>query len=467
MDLVAKFWNFCHTLRHEGVDYSDYIEELTYLLFLKIAEERNISTPPGCAWSDLIDPENQNLLQKYNEVLNILSKEKNILGDIFTQPIAKIRNSSTLKKLLTLIDEEKWSEYNEDVLGAMFEGLLEKAANESKKGAGQYFTPRPLIETIVRVMKPDPLESKNFKISDVACGTAGFIISSFEWLKSKVELKRLTPTQRKKIFERTYFGQELVIRPRRMAQMNLYLHGIIPNIVWGDTIYDPLSSDRFSCILTNPPFGNKGANQVPDRKDFKIKTSNKQLNFIQHVFSCLEDNGRAALVLPDSVLFEEKAAELWKYLMQLCNVHTILKLPSGTFTPYAQGVKANVVFLQKGLPTSSVWIYDGRSNVQAITKKDRPLHKSHFEEFELCFGEDPNGKSRRIDQGMQGRFREFDINFIKNRNFKLDISWLKDETNENDYDGLTAHNIIKDSIDEVQEVLNDLKDVLSLLGKSI
>jgi len=462
MDLVNKLWNFCHTLRHEGVDYSDYIEELTYLLFLKIAEERGIKIPTGCSWNDLIIHEEENLLNKYNLILLELSKEKNILGDIFSQPIAKIKNSKSLKKLLNLIDEVNWSAYNEDVLGGMFEGLLEKAANESKKGAGQYFTPRPLIECIVRVMRPDPFENPTFKISDVACGTAGFIISSFEWWKLHHSIKRLSPLHRRKVLTNTYFGQELVVRPRRMAQMNLYLHGLKPNINLGDTIYDPLSKDQFSCILTNPPFGSKGSNQVPDRKDFRIKTSNKQLNFVQHIYSCLEDKGRAAIILPDNVLFEDKALELWKHLMELCNIHTLLKLPRGTFAPYAQGVKANVVFLQKGIPTSNLWIYDGRSNIEGVTKKDRPLAFKHFEEFEKFYGANPNGNGKRKEGSQNDRFRMFTMKEIQERNFNLDITWLKDNTNDSEV-GVTAENVIEDAISQMQDVLSDLKDVLNLL----
>lgn len=464
MDLVAKLWNFCHTLRHEGVDYSDYIEELTYLLFLKIAEERGIKIPKGCSWSELIIHDQEDLLIRYNDILSQLSREKDILGDIFIHPIAKIRYASSLKKLLVLIDEINWTEYNEDVLGSMFEGLLEKAANESKKGAGQYFTPRPLIEAIVNVMKPDPFETSDFCVSDVACGTSGFIISSYEWWKEKNKTKKLTKSQKDKLLTKTYYGQELVIRPRRMAQMNLYLHGIAPNIKLGDTIYEPLDNKYYSCILTNPPFGNKGASQIPDRKDFKVKTSNKQLNFVQHVISCLKDKGRAAIVLPDSVLTDDKAIELWKLLFPLCNIHTVLKLPQGTFLPYAN-VKAIVIFLQKGIKTSDIWFFDARSNVESITKKDRPLTTRHFAEFMSCYGEDPNGLSKRRDLEEEGRFRKYPFSMIKERNYNLDISWLKDELNDNGYEGVTAENLIRDTIDQVQDLVSDLKEVLTMPEK--
>jgi type I restriction enzyme M protein len=461
MDLVNKLWGFCHTLRHEGVDYSDYIEELTYLIFLKIAEERGINIPKGCTWNDLIIHDKEDLLKKYNEVLSELSKEKDILGDIFSQPLAKIRNSSSLKKLLNLIDEVNWTLYNEDVLGSMFEGLLEKAASEGKKGAGQYFTPRPLIEAIVNVMKPDPFETPSFTISDVACGTAGFIISSFEWWRSNNKPQALTTGKRKKLFQRTYYGQELVTRPRRMAQMNLYLHGITPNIKLGDTIYEPLGDRQYECILTNPPFGTKGANQIPDRSDFKIKTSNKQLNFVQHVISSLTEKGRAAIVLPDTVLTEEKAIELWRYLMPFCNIHTILKLPQGTFLPYAN-VRANVIFLQKGVPTKDIWIFDARSNIESITKRGRPLTNNHFEEFVKCYGKSPN-ENKRKDLGIDGRFRKFTLKQIEDNNYKLDISWLKDESFEDGENLKDPMIIASEMLTDIESIVDELKEMINLL----
>lgn len=459
MDLVNTLWNFCHTLRHEGVDYSDYIEELTYLLFLKIAEERGIEIPEGCTWKDLTEFSQEELLYGYNAILLKLSNQPNILGDIFRQPIAKIRSSNALKKILKHIDEINWSEINEDVMGSTFEGLLEKAASESKKGAGQYFTPRPLIESIVAVMKPDPFESHEFSVSDVACGTSGFIISSFEWFKKNNNINALSAKNKSKLFQRTYFGQELVVRPRRMAQMNLYLHGINPiNIKLGDTIYEKLDDKFFSCILTNPPFGNRGVNEIPDRDDFKIKTSNKQLNFVQHVFSCLTQTGRAAIVLPDNVLFEEKATEVWQYLMQFCNIHTLLKLPNGTFAPYAQGVKANVIFLQKGLPTSELWIYDARFGTEGVTKIDRPLTNEHFMDFIVAYGTDPNGNDP--NRQTSAKFRKFSLFEIQSNGYKLDFNWLKGKNPYENYHDNTIEDVLNGAISNVQSMLKDLKSVL-------
>lgn len=245
--------------------------------------------------------------------------------------------------------------------------------------------------------------------------------------------------------------------------MNLFLQGIEPKIYLGDSIYEPLRKEQYNCILTNPPFGTKGANQAPDRDDLTISTSNKQLNFVQHVMNILKPGGRAAMVLPDNCLFEDKAGEVFEILMHDCNLHTILRLPRGTFTPYSQGVKANVIFFQKGLPTEDVWIFDARSNVPGITKKDRPLTPKHFEDFEKCYGKDPNGRSKRQDLGEAGRFRKFHISDIKDRDYKLDITWLKDESIE-DADGLPEpQDLASEAITELEAVVDDLKEVLQLI----
>ena len=282
---------------------------------------------------------------------------------------SRFNNPWNLRRLIDMIDEEDWSSLNVDVKGAAFEGLLEKAASEGKKGAGQYFTPRPLIQSICRVMKPDPRGKKDSTIADRACGSGGFLVCAYEWLvkESKGVFDR---ADAKRIRTQTYFGQDLVPRPRRLALMNLYLHGVEPHIYLGDTLYEPDRGERYDVVLTNPPFGTKGANQAPERDDFTVETSNNQLNFVQHVMNALKPGGRAAIVLPDNCLFEEKAGEVFEILMQDCNLHTILRLPRGTFTPYSQGIKANVIFFQKGYPTVSVRIFDGRSNVPGITKKD-------------------------------------------------------------------------------------------------
>ena len=462
MDVVNKLWGLCNTLRHDGIDYGDYIEQLTYLLFLKMSEEKGIDVPKNCDWETLKQKSGETLLDHYLGVVRTLQKQKGLLGDIFSQAMPRFNNPVNLKQVINIIDEVEWTELDVDVKAEAFEGLLERAASEGKKGAGQYFTPRVLIRSIVRLMKPDPREHSNFTICDPACGTGGFLVAAYQWLLEQTggvfDRKEL-----KRIKTKTYYGQDLVLRPRRLALMNLFLQGLETTIEVGDAIYEPDRGDRFDCILSNPPFGTKGANQVPGREDFTIETSNKQLNFIQHILTTLKTGGRAAVVLPDNCLFEDKAGEVFKILMEDCNVHTVLRLPRGTFTPYSQGVKANVIFFQKGLPTEKVWIFDGRSNVPGVTKKERPLTPQHFTEFEQCYGDDPNGKSERKDLGIDGRFRCFSLDEIKGRDYKLDITWLKDESLE-DWEDLPEPDFLAgEAITELEAVVNDLKDILELM----
>jgi type I restriction enzyme M protein len=461
-DVVGKLWGFCHTLRHDGIDYGDYIEQLTYLLFLKMAEEKGANIPKEYSWPVLREKSGTELTEFYVDALRGLGKQKGTLGDIYAGAISKFANPVNLKKLINLIDEIEWTSLNVDVKAAAYEGLLEKSASEGKKGAGQYFTPRVLIQSIVRCMKPDPRKSKDFVIHDPAAGTGGFLVCAYEWLmeQTKGSLER---DDAKRITTKVYTGTELVARPRRLALMNLYLHGIHGDIYLGDSIYEPLKSIRYDCVLTNPPFGTKGANQAPERDDFTISTSNKQLNFIQHVVNILKPGGRAAMVLPDNCLFEDKAGEVIEILTQDCNLHTILRLPCGTFTPYSQGVKANVIFFQRGLSTENVWIFDARSNVPGITKKDRPLTPEHFKEFEKCYGSDPNGQSKRTDLGTEGRFRRFNIQEIKGRGYKLDITWLKDESLE-DSDELPEPQVLaSEAITELEAVVDSLKEIVAEL----
>ena len=427
-DVVNKLWGFCHTLRHDGIDYGDYIEQITYLLFLKMAEERGAEIPKGYAWSVLREKSGTELTDFYADALRGLGKQSGVLGDIYGGAMSRFANPVNLKRLINLIDEIEWTSLNVDVKAAAYEGLLEKSAAEGKKGAGQYFTPRVLIQSIVHCMKPDPRERKNFTICDPASGTGGFLVCAFEWLMGKTK-GRIERKDQKRIMAKTYYGTELVARPRRLALMNLYLHGIRVNIYLGDSIYEPLRSERYDCVLTNPPFGTKGANQAPTRDDFTISTSNKQLNFIQHVVNILKPGGRAAIVLPDGVL--SSGNKVFKFLMEDCDLHTILRLPIGTFTPYSQGVKANVIFFTKSKPTENVWIYDARTNIPKITKKSRPLTPDYFKEFESCYGENPNGLSSRAEQE---RFKQFHISEIKKRGFDVDIFWLKDESIEEDFE---------------------------------
>lgn len=463
-DIVAKLWGFCHTLRHDGVDYGDYIEQLTYLLFLKMAHEKEVALPADCTWETLKKESGPALIDLYADMLRKLRDEQGLLGDIFAQSMPRFNNAVNLKRLIAMIDEEEWSAMDVDVKGAAFEGLLEKAASEGKKGAGQYFTPRVLIKSIIRMMKPDPRVSPDFTICDPACGTGGFLMCAYEWLMD-VTNGGLPREHIKRIKTETYFGQDPVPRPRRLALMNLFLHGLEPKVYLGDAIYEADRGERYTCILTNPPFGTKGANQAPERDDFTIATSNKQLNFVQHVMNILKQGGRAAIVLPDNCLFEDKAGEVFEILMKDCNLHTILRLPRGTFTPYSPGVKANVIFFQKGIPTEHVWIFDARSNVLGITKKERPLTPEHFAEFEAVYGKDPNGQSERTDTGEQGRFRKFHISDIKDRNFKLDITWLKDESIEDGNDLPEPQDLAAEAITELEAVVDSLRDIVELLEK--
>ncbi len=461
-DVVGKLWGFCHTLRHDGIDYGDYIEQLTYLLFLKMAEEKGANIPKEYSWPVLREKSGTELTEFYVDALRGLGKQKGTLGDIYSGAISKFANPVNLKRLINLIDEIEWTSLNVDVKAAAYEGLLEKSASEGKKGAGQYFTPRIIIQSIVRCMKPDPRKSKDFIIHDPAAGTGGFLVCAYEWLMGETK-GGLEREDAKRITNKVYTGTELVARPRRLALMNLYLHGIHADIYLGDSIYEPLKSGRYDCVLTNPPFGTKGANQAPERDDFTISTSNKQLNFIQHVVNILKPGGRAAMVLPDNCLFEDKAGEVIKILTQDCNLHTVLRLPRGTFTPYSQGVKANVIFFQKGAKTENVWIFDARSNVPGITKKDRPLSVEHFKEFDKCYGVDPNGQSKRTDLGVEGRFRKFSIKEIKERGYKLDIMWLKDESLDDPEDLPEPQVLASEAITELETVVDSLKEIVAEL----
>ena len=461
-DVVNKLWGFCHTLRHDGIDYGDYIEQLTYLLFLKMADEKGVEINQAYNWDSILSLSGTELLDHYSEILRTLRDSEGILGDIFTQAMPRFTNPVNLKKVINMIDEVDWSSMEVDVKGAAFEGLLEKSAAEGKKGAGQYFTPRVLIKSTVKVMQPDPRAAKEYKICDPACGTSGFLMFAYEWLMelTKGALVRKDVIRIKK---QTYFGQELVPRPRRLALMNLFLHGLEPQIYLGDSIYEPDRGERYDCILTNPPFGTKGANQAPVRDDFTVSTSNKQLNFIQHVVTILKPGGRAAMVLPDNVLFPDEAGEVFKYLMEDCNVHTVLRLPNGTFTPYSQGVKANVIFFQKSVPTENTWIYDCRTNIPGVTKKERPLVPQMFTEFEKCYGNDPNGQSKRKDLGEDGRFRKFPLSQIKERNYNLDITWLKDDTLEDPNSLPEPQVLASEAITELNTCVDELQKIMSLI----
>jgi len=462
-DVVGKLWGFCNTLRHDGINYGDYIEQLTYLLFLKLADEREVPVPKEYQWSSLTSRSGHDLLEHYTRLLQALSKEPGLLGDIFKGSLSQFREPVNLKRLITLIDEEEWSTLDVDLKAEAYEGLLQKFAAE-QKGAGQYFTPREAIRAVVRVMKPDIRENVEFTIHDPACGTGGFLIGAYEWIMSQTnEGATLSLEERERLQNRTFSGAEIVLETKRLALMNLYLHEIVADIYYGDSLAEgPHASRRYDCVLTNPPFGTKGAGEVPNRDDFIVATSNKQLNFVQHVMHVLKSGGRAAMVLPDNVLFEggagKKVREIW---MEDCDLHTILRLPIGTFSPYSPGVKANIAFFRKGVPTKEVWIYDLRTNIEKVTK-GRPLTASYFIEFEKAYGDDPNGHPKRGRTETE-RFRRFTRDEIRLRDENLDIFWLRDESlesGENLPDPETIISEIRTHLQTAQDALDELSLLL-------
>lgn len=479
-DVDQKLWGFCHVLRHDGIDYGDYIEQLTYLLFLKMADERGIELPTydevnklsgqvehvSCDWPYLRKQSGTQLTAHYTKVLAALGEAPGILGDIFAGAQNRFGNPVNMHRLIGLIDETEWTALDVDVKAAAFEGLLERAAAEGKKGAGQYFTPRLLIQSMVRCIRPDPRVSTDFAIGDPACGTGGFLVAAYEWLKEQTQKGALDRETAKRVRGRTYYGQELVPRPRRLALMNLYLHQVEPHITLGDSIYDTPGAQRYNVVLTNPPFGTRGANQAPDRDDFVVATSNKQLNFIQHIMTILKRGGRVAMVVPDNVLFANQAGEVFKILMEDCTLHTVLRCPRGTFSPYTEGTKTNVIFFTKGRPTEQVWIYDARANVTKITKKHRPLTAAHFAEFERCYGSDPNGQSSRSEADSPGeRWRVFSLDEVKQHHYKLDsFKWIRDEELDDPGDLSEPEELITEVMEDLQLALNQLADMQRMLG---
>jgi len=466
-DVAGKLWGFCHTLRHDGVDYGDYIEQLTCLLFIKMADERGLQLPGDTGWPCLRQQSGTALLGAYGEALPALGQQPGMLGDIFSGAQSRFTNPVSLHKLIGLIDETEWTGLDVDIKAAAFEGLLEKAAAEGKKGAGQYFTPRPLIRSMVRCVQPDPRASQDFAIGDPACGTGGFLVASYEWLleKTRGAFDRDTALR---IRQRTYFGQELVSRPRRLALMNMYLHQVQPHITLGDSIYQGPNGRRFDVILTNPPFGTRGASQSPGREDFAVQTSNKQLNFLQHVLTILKPGGRAAIVVPDNVLFARQAGEVFGVLMGDCDVHTVLRCPRGTFSPYTEGTKTNVIFLTKGRATRRTWIYDARANVPKITKKRRPLAAAHFADFEDCFGDDPDGRGPRSEADSPGRrWRGFSIDEIRDRHYKVDaFKWIRDDEPDDPDELPEPAELITEAMKELRLALDDLTGMQRLLDGS-
>ena len=478
--LVQKVWNYCNVLRDDGVSYGDYVEQLTYLLFLKMADEqtkqpfnKTSTIPQGLDWQSLLAKDGAALEIHYRHILEILGKEKGMLGVIFRKSQNRIQDPAKLKRLIELINTEIWIGLGIDVKGEIYEGLLQKNAEDVKGGAGQYFTPRPLIKAIVEVMQPQP----GITICDPACGTGGFIISAHDYISNHYQLD---VEQKRFLRFNTFSGKDIVDSVARLCVMNLYLHGI-----GGDTnpieVGDSLISDpgtRFDIVLTNPPFGKKSSitltnsegqtdreSLIYERQDFWATSSNKQLNFLQHVKTLLKINGKAAIVVPDNVLFEGGAGEtVRRKLLHECDVHTLLRLPTGVF--YAQGVKANVLFFDKKPAsekpwTQTLWIYDLRTN-KHFTLKTNPLRYEDLQDFIKCYN-----PQNRYERKPTERFKPYTYHeLIQRDKASMDITFLKDESLE-DSENLPPPDVIaKDITENLQSALEQFASMQEDLEKN-
>ncbi len=506
--LVQKLWNYCNVLRDDGMSYGDYVEQLTYLLFLKMTDERSKAPynlpnpiPPKYDWQSLLKKDGDELLDHYRHILEELGRKSGLLGLIFGRAQNKFQDPAKLRRLvIDLTDKEDWSSMSADVKGDAYEGLLEKNAQDTKTGAGQ---PRPLIKAIVDVMAPKPKET----ICDPACGTGGFLLASHDYIAKHHKLNK---DEKRFLDESALRGWELVHNTARLCAMNMMLHGIghgdLPAPTpeagrqAGDlplTVADSLAShpgEYFEIVLTNPPFGEKssttiiGADGKPykeketiEREDFWSTTSNKQLNFLQHVKTLLKQHGRAAIVVPDNVLFEGGAGEtIRRKLLHECDVHTLLRLPTGLF--YAQGVKANVLFFDRKPAsetpwTKKLWIYDFRTN-KDFTLKTNPLKREDLDEFVKCYkGENLPASQRSAQAGRHnrkptwseenpdGRWRAFDYDELITRDkASLDIFWLKDESLEESENLPEPDVIARDIVEDLQDALTQFQLIAEDLG---
>ncbi|MGA2755103.1 MAG: class I SAM-dependent DNA methyltransferase [Terracidiphilus sp.] len=478
--IVQKLWNYCNILRDDGLSYQDYIEQLTFLLFLKMADERQklfperaTLIPRALDWQSLERLDGDDLDTHYRHILVELGKKPGMLGTIFRKAQNRIQDPAKLKRLISdLIGREQWTTLGVDVKGDAYEGLLEKNAADVKGGAGQYFTPRALIQAIVDVMRPEPGQL----IHDPACGTGGFLLAVHDYISNHFTLDK---DQKRFLKEKALSGIEIVDGAARLCAMNLFLHGI-----GGEeplTVKDALSSKgsvEFEMVLTNPPFGKKSSITVIGedgdeqrealtivRDDFWATTSNKQLNFVQHVRSILKIDGRAAVVVPDNVLFEGGAGELIRRrLLHDCDVHTLLRLPTGIF--YAQGVKANVLFFDRRVAsekpwTKKLWIYDFRTN-EHFTLKTNPLRRENLDDFVACYHAENRHKRKETE-----RFHAFDYeDLVKRDKASLDIFWLKDDSLE-DAANLPAPDVIAaEIVEDLQAALDEFALIAEDLRKS-
>lgn len=480
--LIQKVWNFCHTLRDDGVGYGDYLEQLTYLLFLKMAHEyaqepynRKTRIPKGYDWASLRSKTGELLEAHYLATLHKLGQETGMLGAIFFKAQNKIQDPAKLSRLVQMIDEQSWVGMDADTKGDLYEGLLQKNAEDTKSGAGQYFTPRPIIQAMVECLRP----AAGKIIADPACGTGGFFLGAYNWL-TRPDVK-LNKRQKEFLHDETFYGNEIVAGTRRFCLMNLFLHNI------GELDGEPLidRSDaliaepkvKVDYVLANPPFGKKSSMTITneegeedrdaltyERQDFWETTSNKQLNFLQHIVSMLKVDGRAAVVLPDNVLFEGGAGEkIRRKLLETCDVHTILRLPTGIF--YAQGVKANVVFFDNApkdgrVHTKGVWFYDMRTN-KHFTLKTCTLKLDDLHEFIACYH--PENRNER--EGSE-RFKYYSCDELMARDkASLDIFWLKDASLDNLDDLPTPDVLQTEIIEHLEAALAAFRDVAAALPK--
>lgn len=477
-DIVQKLWNLCDVLRDDGINYSDYVTELVLLLFIKMEHENKQSgilaehkLPDYARWTMLSGMSGLNLLNHYRATLLKLSQSADpLIAAIYADAQTSLKEARHLEQLIKSLDGIDWFSATKDGLGDLYEGLLEKNASETKSGAGQYFTPRPLIDSIVALVKPQPGET----VQDPAAGTAGFLIAADAYIKAQTDnLYKLKDAKRQFQRSKAFLGMELVTSTRRLALMNCLLHGMEGDaegvVHLGNTLGGAGSGlPKSDIILSNPPFGTAKGGGGPTRDDLTYATGNKQLAFLQHIVRHLKDSGRAAVVLPDNVLFEAGiGADIRRDLMDKCRLHTILRLPTGIF--YAQGVKTNVLFFEKVSQaatgsTKEVWVYDMRTNMPKFGKRT-PLTRDHFRDFEAAFGEDVRGRSARTDQGEGGRFRCFSREAVKTKGDDLNLSWLKDQNAEDAADLPEPAELAREAIEELNEALGDLGAILAELGE--
>ena len=467
-EIVSKLWNLCNVLRDDGITYHQYVTELTYILFLKMAKETGaeVQIPEAYRWDKLTAKSGIELKKFYKELLAHLGEEcTGRVREIYQGAATNIDEPKNLEKIITTIDGLDWFSAREEGLGNLYEGLLEKNANEKKSGAGQYFTPRVLIDVMTKLVKPQPGERCN----DPACGTFGFMISASQYVRSQTDdFFDLDADTAKFEREEAFTGCELVHDTHRLALMNAMLHGIEGKILLGDTLSSAgMNMKDYDVVLTNPPFGTKKGGERATRDDFTFPTSNKQLNFLQHIYRSLKTNGkaRAAVVLPDNVLFADGDGERIRLdLMDKCNLHTILRLPTGIF--YAQGVKTNVLFFTRGKTdkhnTKEVWIYDLRNDMPSFGKTN-PLKVEHFDDFVECYADGDLSKRKETysEENPNGRWRKFTIEDILARDkTSLDITWMKAESAVDDYTLTELLDIIKEKSSNIAKAVAELEQLI-------